>query len=65
MWTDIIIFYGGGAAIFGAFAGTMETVTFTYRGRDVPCPRLAIGILAGAIWPWTFWQIVSSTWRDE
>lgn len=60
---DIAIFYGGGAAIFGTLIATMDDVSFTYKGRDVACPRLVAGVLAGVIWPFTFWQIVVAPFR--
>lgn len=58
---NFFIFYGVAAFVIGAAAASMRTVDVTIRGVKIKSPvlsRLLFFVLAGAMWPVVFYQIV-------
>lgn len=53
-----LIFYAVAAVIIGAFAASMKQVSAKICGKPIRPARVAVFILAGLLWPWTFFQLV-------
>lgn len=58
LWQQIALFYAVAGVIIGFLVSMMDKVSFNFRGKPAPYPRLFTFIVGVIVWPILFWQMV-------